>query len=385
MRRYKEPIAFDISSSSVVIPGEPRQLRDPGPKYPGIGHKARQGYLDPGSRAVRSAGMTTRSERWCWLAHLSAQELADRDALGGERLAQHRDAGVGIGGAAHEDVDGGVVRLRPGMDRDVALGEHGHAGDTAVRLEVVQVHVQQRGAGGGDAAAQRVLDVIDVVQPIGLVEVDDEMRAGAPHPVPHHEMIVALLGPYRSGGLARGARADRRVFLSGGTWGPQARPQLEEGVLAHAVLPHQRSKPERPASRLTDTKMPPDRPKRGPCTATRPHISPTFPGCKRFLAPSTSGVPCVRHFNSAGAGHGPFAVSCASTTATAVMLTTPRAVTEGVRMWAGRAAPMRMGPTGSASATARIIWSAMLAASRVGMIRTLASPLSRACGNTRSR
>jgi hypothetical protein len=43
------------------------------------------------------------------------------------------------------------------------------------------------------------------------------------------------------------------------------------------------------------------------------------------------------------------AQSWASTTATAVMLTTPRAVTDGVRMCAGRAAPTRIGPTGSAS------------------------------------
>src|SRR3954452_16459193 len=48
--------------------------------------------------------------------------------------------------------------------------------------------------------------------------------------------------------------------------------------------------------------------------------------------------------------------SCASTTATAVMLRMPRAVTDGVRMWAGRAGPIRIGPTGSASASDLIIW-----------------------------
>ena len=37
-------------------------------------------------------------------------------------------------------------------------------------------------------------------------------------------------------------------------------------------------------------------------------------------------------------------------TATAVMLTMPRAVTDGVRICAGLAAPIRIGPTGSASA-----------------------------------
>jgi hypothetical protein len=47
--------------------------------------------------------------------------------------------------------------------------------------------------------------------------------------------------------------------------------------------------------------------------------------------------------------------ACASTTAIAVMLTTPRAVTAGVRIWAGRAAPTRIGPTGKAPASSLII------------------------------
>jgi hypothetical protein len=46
--------------------------------------------------------------------------------------------------------------------------------------------------------------------------------------------------------------------------------------------------------------------------------------------------------------------ACASTTATAVMLTMPRAVVEEVTTWTGRAAPIRIGPTGSASASTRI-------------------------------
>ncbi|MEH2555205.1 hypothetical protein V1286_002734 [Bradyrhizobium algeriense] len=48
--------------------------------------------------------------------------------------------------------------------------------------------------------------------------------------------------------------------------------------------------------------------------------------------------------------------SWASTAATAVMLSTPRAVTPGVRICAGRAGPIRIGPTGSASASVLIIW-----------------------------
>src|SRR5690606_17202026 len=122
-------------------------------------------------------------------------------------------------------------------------GEHGDARDAAIGLEMMQVNMQQRRARRLDAVPQRRLDMRDVVQPFGIVQIDDEMRAGAAHPVPHHEMIVTLI--FDDG------RYDR-VLLSGGTWSPQALDRLKEGVLAHAVLPNLRSKPQKPASRLTE-------------------------------------------------------------------------------------------------------------------------------------
>lgn len=51
----------------------------------------------------------------------------------------------------------------------------------------------------------------------------------------------------------------------------------------------------------------------------------------------------------------PYAVA-ASATAMAVMFTTPREVTEPVRIWAGLAGPSRIGPTGSASPNTFMIW-----------------------------
>ena len=48
--------------------------------------------------------------------------------------------------------------------------------------------------GGGDTAPQRLFDMVDVVEAIGVVEVDDEMRTSAAHPVPHYEMTVPMLG-----------------------------------------------------------------------------------------------------------------------------------------------------------------------------------------------
>jgi hypothetical protein len=46
----------------------------------------------------------------------------------------------------------------------------------------------------------------------------------------------------------------------------------------------------------------------------------------------------------------------ASTTATAVMLTMPRAVIDGVSICAGLAAPSRTGPTGKASVMTLVSW-----------------------------
>src|SRR5437868_3268666 len=54
------------------------------------------GRVEPGHDEVRE---------WWRLRPLPAQVLADHDALGPERLAQHRDTGFGLGLAAHEYVE----------------------------------------------------------------------------------------------------------------------------------------------------------------------------------------------------------------------------------------------------------------------------------------
>src|SRR5580704_3798651 len=130
-----------------------------------------------------------RPHRLCGLA---AQQFADADALRGKCLAQHRDARVRIGRATHENVEGGVASLRPCMDGDVTFGQHGHAGH-AVWLEMMQVDVQQRRGCGAYAAAQRGLDVLDVIEPLGTVQIDDQMHAGAADAVTNRKMVLAVL------------------------------------------------------------------------------------------------------------------------------------------------------------------------------------------------
>src|SRR5260221_14386790 len=63
-------------------------------------------------------------------------------------------------------------------------------------------------------------------------------------------------------------------------------------------------------------------------------------------------------------------------TARAVILTIPRAVTEGTMTWMGLETPSNSGPTKRASVAADNRVSAILAASSVGMTRRLAEPVS---------
>src|ERR1700744_5558345 len=63
-----------------------------------------------------------------------------------------------------------------------------------------------------------------------------------------------------------------------------------------------------------------------------------YDGCAPFPPPQVNRLGCCRP-----------ARSWASTAATAVMFNTPRAVTDGVRICAGREGPIRIGPTGTAS------------------------------------
>src|SRR3546814_18116476 len=79
---------------------------------------------------------------------------------------------------SHEDVERGIAGFRPGVDRDVRLRQHRHAGNTVVRREMMQVDVQQRRLGRLDAFAQSVLDVGEIVDALGAPKVDDKMRSG---------------------------------------------------------------------------------------------------------------------------------------------------------------------------------------------------------------
>ena len=56
---------------------------------------------------------------------------------------------------------------------------------------MVQVNVQQRRARRFNAAPQRLLDMIDVIEPFAAVQIDDQVHAGAANAVADCKMILA--------------------------------------------------------------------------------------------------------------------------------------------------------------------------------------------------
>ena len=72
----------------------------------------------------------------------------------------------------------------------MALRQHGDPGDSAW-LKMMQVNVQERRAGGFNAAPERCLDMIDIIEPFGAVQIDDQMHAGATNAVADGEMVLA--------------------------------------------------------------------------------------------------------------------------------------------------------------------------------------------------
>src|SRR5260221_4762327 len=94
----------------------------------------------------------------------------------------------------------------------------------------------------------------------------------------------------------------------------------------------------------------------------------------------------VEPVDHAGRAADCLACSCASTTQRAAMLMMRRTVAVGVRMCTGLAAPSRIGPTGiPAPPTTLRRLNQMFTASSVGMMRRLASTLSRALRNALRR
>ena len=88
--------------------------------------------------------------------------------------------------------------------------QHRHTRDPAVRREVVQVDVQQRGVGGLYGLAERRLDMGELVEPFGADQVQDQMGAGEALAVALDKEVLAV------GQRRIGAASESRIFRLGG-------------------------------------------------------------------------------------------------------------------------------------------------------------------------
>lgn len=78
---------------------------------------------------------------------LATELLLNSNASGFEAGLENINGVVGLGLAAGEDVECGILVLGPGVNRDVGLSEDSNTRDTSVRGEVVEVHVEEGGLG----------------------------------------------------------------------------------------------------------------------------------------------------------------------------------------------------------------------------------------------
>jgi hypothetical protein len=79
------------------------------------------------------------------------------------------------------------------MDRDVRLGENRYARDSTVRREVMEVDVQKGGTCHLYASPERVLDMLQIVEPFCPNEIDDQMSARVADTIALTEKVLASL------------------------------------------------------------------------------------------------------------------------------------------------------------------------------------------------
>ena len=119
--------------------------------------------------------------------------LLDGDPFRRERLAQDFDRGVRVGFTAHEYVQSGIAAFRPGVDRDMRLGQDRNTRDAAIRGEVVQVDVQKRRVCGINRITQRRFDMAQLVQTIRTINVNNKVRARITDSVTDDEVIFVFV------------------------------------------------------------------------------------------------------------------------------------------------------------------------------------------------
>ena len=92
----------------------------------------------------------------------------------------------------------------------MAFREHQHAGDAAAFAEMVEMPVQDGGAGVERRLPQHAVHMLQVAQAVRVPKVDDEVRTGVAHAVARNEVVLRLRrGAAASGRAHQGVRSPR--------------------------------------------------------------------------------------------------------------------------------------------------------------------------------
>ena len=135
---------------------------------------------------------------------------------------------MGITSAAHEDVYSRKGTFRPRMDGDVAFSEDHHPGDAAIRREMVEMTMQDRGPGGYSRFPKRAVDMLRTGKVGGVPKVDKKMGPSETLAVSLDKVISAIFAL-----IARNLCNRRLVFARKF----RDHPQLSKCV--HHVPPNQ--------------------------------------------------------------------------------------------------------------------------------------------------
>ena len=74
----------------------------------------------------------------------------------------------------------------------MAFRQHRHARHAAVRREVMQMDVQQRRARHFHATLQRLLNVLEIIKPLGAKQIYDQMGARISNAIAFDEVVLPV-------------------------------------------------------------------------------------------------------------------------------------------------------------------------------------------------
>src|SRR6516164_8603212 len=104
--------------------------------------------------------------------------------------------------------------------------------------------------------------MVDIIKPLGAMQIDNQMHAGATDAFSNRKVVLGQVLGCKVLEALRGRRSRHfqfgfAVFLpgsacSGSAWIVQALHRSQEGVLSHAVLPNQGQEPEMRATRSSN-------------------------------------------------------------------------------------------------------------------------------------